>query len=195
MTGDVARALDDREFVVLNAIHLKRMADDAQLTQLTGLETEALVRLLADCATRELVLSMDAGHMLLPAGTEAVRDYYDRAYAPLRGNAEIAAWYAWFETLNTRFIGLVTQWQAHADDAHLFAALEAVDQLSTGIDALLAAIPRYGDYQQRFRAALDAIDDGDTDLLCNPRRDSAHDIWFEFHEDILSVLGRPRETT
>jgi len=193
--GDAATGLNEQEFIVLNAVHLKRMADDAQLAALTGLATETFVPLLTDCANRELVMSMDSGHMLLPAGTEAVRAHYDRIYGALRGDPDIDGWYARFETLNTRFIKLLTNWQENADDAALFAALEVVEQLCTALDPLLSAIPRYADYQRRFLAATDAIDDGDTDLLCNPRRDSAHNIWFEFHEDILSVLGRPRETT
>jgi hypothetical protein len=187
--------LDECEFKVLNAIHLKRLADGTQLAALTGLDTSALAPVLAAAAVREWVLSLEHGHMLLPAGTDAVRAYYDNCYAALRADATLDAWYARFEVLNTRFIALVTAWQQQSDEDALFKALEVVEQLTRELDRLLPHIPRYAEYQRRFTAALDAIDTGDTDLLCNPRRDSAHNIWFEFHEDILSVLGRPRDTT
>jgi len=187
--------LDETEFAVLNTIHLKRMANDAQIAELTGLAVDALQLLLAACAKREFVLSMDSGHMLLPAGTDAVRAYYDRSYAALRGEPDIDAWYRRFEALNTRFIALLTSWQENADEDTLFKALEVVEQLCGALESLTPAVGRYRDYQRRFRAAIDRIDEGDSDLLCNPRRDSAHNIWFEFPEDILGVLGRPRETT
>ena len=187
--------LSERDFAVLNAIHLKRLVDDAQLGLLTGFDQTEIAPLLERAAATDLVLTMDSGHMLLAAGTDAVRAHYDKAYAGLRCDAELDAWYTRFETLNHRFIGLLSSWQADADDDTLFKALDTVEQLNRALDVLLRRIPRYAGYQRRFAAAVEAIEDGDTDLLCNPRRDSAHNIWFEFHEDILSVLGRPRETT
>ena len=38
-----------------------------------------------------------------------------------------------------------------------------------------------------------AIDRGDREFVCGPTINSVHTVWFEFHEDILSVLGRPRD--
>src|SRR6478672_11898080 len=34
------------------------------------------------------------------------------------------------------------------------------------------------------------IDEGEKEFVCTPTIDSVHNIWFEFHEDILSVIGR-----
>ena len=92
------------------------------------------------------------------------------------------------------FIALVSSWQSANDEAALSTALDPVEQLCTALDELLDPIPRYANYQRRFRAALDAVDDGDVEALCNPRRDSAHNVWFEFHEDILGVLARQLES-
>ena len=55
-------------------------------------------------------------------------------------------------------------------------------------------IPRYGVYADRFATAIEKVDLGDRSFVTNPRADSIHNIWFEFHEDILAVVGRPRET-
>jgi hypothetical protein len=38
------------------------------------------------------------------------------------------------------------------------------------------------------------VDAGDASFVVTPTKDSVHNVWFEFHEDILSVLGRPRDT-
>jgi hypothetical protein len=42
---------------------------------------------------------------------------------------------------------------------------------------------------------MDLVDQGRREFVCKPTLDSVHNIWFEFHEDILAVLGRPRDTT
>ncbi len=188
--------LDAEVFNLLNAIHLKRMVSNAQLAALLGVDTAALVAPLAAAVDAGLIMTTSAGHLLLPEGTDAVQHYYREYYATLRHNPHFAPWYARFEILNTRFIALLTTWQRDsADDDALYKALETVEQLSDALATLCPLLPRYADYQRRFAAAINAIEDGDTDLLCNPRRDSAHNIWFEFHEDILGVLARPRDTT
>ena len=58
--------------------------------------------------------------------------------------------------------------------------------------ALVPLIPRYTGYVRRFSAAW-LVDRGQRDFVCSPTIDSVHNIWFEFHEDILAVLGRPRD--
>jgi hypothetical protein len=37
-----------------------------------------------------------------------------------------------------------------------------------------------------------AVDTGEHDLVASPMADSIHNIWFEFHEDLLRTLGRTR---
>ena len=184
------------EFALLNALHLKKLASTEQLASLLASEPASLRIALERAAASGLVLSMPSGHMLLPEGSAAVQCYYRETYAVLRGNAAVAAWYTRFEVLNTRFIARLSAWQqASGDQRSLDKALETVDELCAALTALLPLLPRYADYRRRFVTALDRIEAGDLDMLCNPRRDSAHNIWFEFHEDILCVLGRPRDTT
>ena len=192
----VGTLLDAETFAVLNAIHLKRMASSAQLASLLDRDESTIDACCARAAQVGYVMTTTAGHLLLPEGTEAVQAHYREHYAEVRRDARMAPWYARFETLNTRFIAQLSAWQRdNADENALYKALETVEQLSTALAALCPLVPRYADYQRRFSVAIDAIEGGDTDLLCNPRRDSAHNIWFEFHEDILGVLARPRDTT
>ena len=189
-------ALDAEQFTLLNCIHLKRLATSEQLVVLLNIAQPHLLATLEEAETQGLLMSTSAGHMLLPEGTDAVRHYYRERYGALRAEPALSQWYTRFEVLNTRFIALLTTWQRDtSDEQALDRALTVVEQLSDALAAITSLIPRYADYQRRFAAAVDGIEGGDQDLLCNPRRDSAHNIWFEFHEDILSVLGRPRDTT
>ena len=192
----VGMMLDAETFAVLNAIHLKRMASSAQLASLLDMDASKIDACCAAAVEAGHVMTASAGHLLLPDGTEAVQAHYREHYAMVRQDARMAPWYARFETLNSRFIAELTAWQRdNGDENALYKALETVEQLSAALSALCPLVPRYADYQRRFAQAIDAIEGGDTDLLCNPRRDSAHNIWFEFHEDILGVLARPRDTT
>ena len=194
-TSSVA-ALDAEQFALLNCIHLKRLATSEQLSVLLNIAQPKVLVALEDAEAQGLLMSTSAGHMLLPEGTDAVQGYYRECYGSLRTDAVLSQWYTRFEVLNTRFIALLTAWQRDtSDEQALDKALAVVEQLSDALTSVTTLIPRYADYQRRFLAAVDGIEGGDQDLLCNPRRDSAHNIWFEFHEDILSVLGRPRETT
>lgn len=188
--------LDDASFALLNAVHLKRMVGEADLAALLGTTTADIAARLAPFVEGGLAMALSAGVMLMPEGTAAVHAHYNARYAGLRQQPSLVDWYARFETLNTRFIAALTRWQQQGqDDDTLFRALEIVEALVKALDALTPLVPRYADYQRRFNAAIDAIEQGDTDLLVNPRRDSAHNVWFEFHEDVLCVLGRPRDTT
>jgi hypothetical protein len=191
-----ATGLDDASFGLLNAVHLKRMVGEADLAALLGTTQEDIAARLAPWVESGHVMALSAGVMLMPEGTAAVHAHYHARYASLRGQPSLGDWYTRFETLNTRFIAALTRWQQQGqDDDTLFRALEIVEALVKALDALTPLVPRYADYQRRFNAAIDAIEQGDADLLVNPRRDSAHNIWFEFHEDVLCVLGRPRDTT
>ena len=60
--------------------------------------------------------------------------------------------------------------------------------------AQASRLPRYRHYADRFRRSLDRVDSGQVEYVTSPTVDSLHNIWFEFHEDILALLGRPRET-
>ena len=48
-------------------------------------------------------------------------------------------------------------------------------------------------YGERFEVAMRGADSGQRDLISSPMHDSVHNIWFEFHEDLLRTLGRERK--
>ena len=40
---------------------------------------------------------------------------------------------------------------------------------------------------------MEGIDAGRHELVSSPMVDSVHNVWFEFHEDLLRTLGRARK--
>lgn len=188
--------LSDNEFAALNAIYLKKMATAATISEMTSLPTDEVGAQLAQAQQKEQVIALPDGAMLLPGGTQAVLDYYDRKYADMRVEPQTVQWYEAFETLNSRFIGAVTDWQRSDGDERVERKLlQCAERLAKDIGALVPHVPRYAEYVRRFEHSMDRVDQGQRDYVCKPTIDSVHNIWFEFHEDILAVLGRPRDTT
>jgi hypothetical protein len=188
--------LSDTHFVVLNAVYLKKMADAAAIAEITGQPIDGVAASLDGAAQAGWLLQMPSGVMLMPEGTEQVLAYYHATYADARADPVLAKWYEAFETTNTRFIGLVTEWQQTEGDERVERRLlQTAEKLTRDIGALVPKIPRYTGYVRRFERSMDLVDQGQRDYVCKPTIDSVHNIWFEFHEDVLAVLGRPRDTT
>jgi hypothetical protein len=186
----------EAEFAVLNAVYLKKLASVTELAELTETPVAAVDALVVALSDRDLVMATAAGTLLSEAGRAAVVDYYADTYGSARTDQAVIEWYERFESLNSRFIALVTDWQRSGGDAAVQERLiKVVERLVSSLDDLIVRIPRYDSYGRRFNLAIARVDAGDADLVANPRRDSLHNIWFELHEDILAVLGRPRDTT
>lgn len=184
---------DDATFLVLNAVHLKRMASAEEAAALTGTDAGEAARILADAVGGGTAMEIDGRFMLMPEGTQAVLAGYAARYAAQRADPAVQAWYERFETLNAQFIQQVSEWQAGGEERAQGRLMRSVERLARAIEELVPTIPRYGAYVRRFNDGLALIDQGRTDYIAKPTLDSVHNVWFEFHEDILSVLGRPRE--
>ena len=184
---------DDATFLVLNAVHLKRMASADEAAALTGTDPAEAARILAQAASSGTALEVEGRFMLMPDGTQAVLAGYAARYSAQRADPAVQAWYERFETLNAQFIQQVSEWQAGGEERAQGRLMRSVERLARAIGELVPAIPRYAAYVRRFDAGLALIDQGKTDYIARPTVDSVHNVWFEFHEDILSVLGRPRE--
>jgi hypothetical protein len=188
--------LSDTDFVILNAIYLKKMAAADTIADVTALPPQAVSECLAAAAQAGWILAMPGGAMLLDGGIEEVLATYRDAYAGVRADPAVVTWYEHFETINARFIALVSEWQQTEGDERVERRLlQTAERLTRNIGQLLPQIPRYGNYVRRLQRSMDLVDQGQRDHVCKPTIDSVHNIWFEFHEDILAVLGRPRDTT
>jgi hypothetical protein len=185
--------LADDLFVLLNTIHLKRMATHDVLTELVGGDAASCAALVARAREAGYLLEVGGSLMLEAAGTEAVLAHYREAHASLASDPAVIAWYDRFEALNAQFIKYVSEWQRGEDAPKaLERVARAVERQIAGLGEL-SQVPRYAHYVRRFERALAAVDGGEVQFVASPLVDSVHNVWFEFHEDILTALGRPRK--
>jgi hypothetical protein len=186
--------LNDTQFLVLMAAHLNKMAGPDAIAAATEIDRTTVDEVLDQASAAGLGMSAGAQYMIFPDGSQAVLDFCNRTYAHLR-TEELSAWYERFEMMNTQFIKLVTEWQTTSGDKDVEGKiLKVVERLIRSIEKLVPDIPRYSHYVRRFTAGIGHVDAGDASYVVTPTKDSIHNVWFEFHEDILSVLGRPRDT-
>ena len=113
-----------------------------------------------------------------------------------------------FHAVNGAFKELVTAWQMrfvdgtevvndHTDEAY---DADVITRLRDGIHPRILAIveqvagaePRLARYTERLTAALEALRQGDAQMMANPLRDSYHTVWFELHEELIRLCGRDR---
>jgi hypothetical protein len=112
--------------------------------------------------------------------------------------------YQRFLVLNQEVIRVCNDWQVrpggapndHRDPAYDWAVVDRLIAIDDRVGPILrtaaSAVPRFGDYRSRLRAARTRIEDGDAAWLTSPRIDSYHTVWMQLHEDLLLALGRDR---
>src|ERR1700712_4377347 len=199
--------MEKPDYDVLNVLALKKMAGAPAVAAVTGLpEADVEARLKKLSGTGLVVV---AGGAALPTdeAVPALDATAAEIYAPVRADDEVLGLVERFETTNTQFLTTMSSWQQvdvggrkvtndHSDaeyDEKVISRLEKlVGRLEPLVEALAKHDARFSTYSTRFATALTAIDTGDHDLVSSPTRDSVHNIWFEFHEDLLRTLGRER---
>jgi hypothetical protein len=191
--------IDEASFLILNALYLRKIADRDVLAECSGCAAADVDSILDVSAATGLVLGLGSQYVLTDEGRQAVLDYYAATYEDVRADPEIQDWYVKFETVNDRFLQLVSAWQTSGDRAdgqdRVYDRLaRTVERQVTALEQVADRLPRYRHYADRFRRSLDRVDSGRVEYVTSPTVDSLHNIWFEFHEDILALLGRPRET-
>jgi len=189
--------LPEEQFLLLNALWLRKMATRGTMEENAGLSSAAAESCLRSATELELVREMGDYYVLTEPGRRAVLDHYDGEYAGLRSEPEFLEWYERFEGYNARFLNLMSTWQTETDEAKERTYSRLARVVERHVEALGVAagwIPRYSHYATRFERSLEYVDSGRPDYVSNPMVDSLHNTWFEFHEDLLAVLGRPRES-
>ena len=191
-----AMQLTDETFATLNSLYLRKMADLTMIADCSGLDPVVAGAAMRELTESALVIDLGGQFVVTDDGRRAVLDYYDRVYADLRALPAVVEWYETFENnRNGRFLELVSSWQqSDGDERIVDRILKLVERHIRALDEATAWMTRYAVYATRFRKGLDRIESGQMDWLTSPLVDSVHNTWFEFHEDILAVLGRPRET-
>ena len=143
---------------------------------------------------------------LTPDALASVDELFRRDAARLRTVVEAVM--DDFHAVNGAFKALVTSWQMrvvdgtevvndHTDEAYdsgVVARLrdEMHPRVLAVIEEVARAEPRLARYGDRLAAALEAVQQGDTQMMAHPLRDSYHTVWFELHEELIRLCGRDR---
>jgi len=188
--------LPDESYAVLNGVYLRKMVTIDVLHDITAMPADEIRSVLDDLATQGLAADVGGGNWMLeqPDGVRAAIAAYDERYSDLRTSQDVLTWYERFEVLNAQFLTTLSAWQTSgSDDAALDKVLRLVDRQIKALTSFVGFVPRYQRYVDRFEAATEKVEAGHTEWVTSLTLDSVHNVWFELHEDILTVLGRPRD--
>jgi hypothetical protein len=187
--------VDAGSFDVLNAIYLRKMATADHLELVTELPANTIQAIISREIAEGAVHELGGSYMLRENGIAKVLGFYRETYSSLREQAEVMRWYEKFEAnLNQQFIRAISDWQMNDRDERAQAAMtKLVERMIRSLQTLSGSVPRYQKYLNRFGRAMALLDQGNSEFACSPMVDSIHNVWFEFHEDILAVVGRPRD--
>ncbi|QIS13863.1 transcriptional regulator [Nocardia arthritidis] len=208
----MTRTTSSPELLVLHAVRLIGMADDATIAEHTGLDPDEVSELLGDYQAYGWVTRAEfagtGGWALTDRGraedTRRLVEELDKAGARTR----LEAAHREFDAPNARLLRACTDWQLrpgaggrlaandHSDpdwDAHVLDELSAVADYSKQLIAKLSGeLARFAGYDRRFGAALERARAGDERWVAGIGIDSCHVVWMQLHEDLLSTLGISR---
>jgi hypothetical protein len=190
------------ELAVLRALRLKGRATAEELTETTGVAAGTVASLTEELVTSGGAKEMRGALVLLPPARErleqllaAERDGVDQA--------AVRASYEEFSDVNTEFKALANDWQTrgeeingHTDPSYDRAVLDRLPDIHARVSPLIDSVaiqaPRLGRYGDRLATALTRVQAGEHEWLLKPLIDSYHTVWFELHEELISLAGLTR---
>ena len=209
VNDDAVSSGSDPGFQVLHRLRILGSAQPDRLAEATGLSQETVGPLL-DGLRRESLAQRREGRVtgwsLTPAGREEHAGSLAAGAPSIESGAALDAGYRRFLPLDREFKAICTAWQLrdagtlmandHTDRVYDGRVLARLRRLHSELQPLLAEITRsltrFGAYSGRFSTAFRRVVEGETDALTRPLTGSYHDVWMEFHEDLLLTLGRER---
>jgi hypothetical protein len=116
----------------------------------------------------------------------------------------LSAAYEEFDAHNTHLKEIVSAWQLrdgspndHSDKEYDAGVLTGLGDLHAAflplVERIIVLAPRLSPYATRFTHALERVNAGDHTFVARPITDSYHTVWFEFHEELIGLLGLSRE--
>ena len=204
----MVETLEPTQYAVLNVVALKKMATPTAIVEASGLTEPEVVQLLAHLADENLVT--DLGGNVLPTddAVPTLDAAASRLYERVRSDDDVQAAAERFARVNSAFLDAMSAWQLvplgdrtvtndHSDAAYDEKVITRIDRLVRRLDPVIETLarhdPRFARYGARLEAALARIDQQEIDFVSSPAVDSVHNVWFEFHEDLLRTLGHERE--
>ena len=186
--------------------------DDATLRATFRLLHEVRLRGVVKLEETEIVASLvDDGFVVRSARgiritTEGrvVHTTWARLPAGEEGEQVARRAYERFLPLNRELLRVCSDWQVrpggvpndHRDAHYDWSVVDRVHALDERVAPVVShlgrAVERFAAYRPRLRAALERVDEGETDWLTSPRLDSYHTVWMQLHEDLLLAIGGNR---
>lgn len=190
------------EFAILQAARLKGRLSPQLAADSCGIDAEAAETALAELRAAGY-LKGDPNARLTPEGRARLSELVTAERSEIDQSA-LTSLYEEFDQHNTALKQIVSDWQInggapndHTDLSYDAGVLDRLAELDTGFQPLVARIaqvaPRLARYAERFGNAIHQIRSGDTSYVARPISDSYHTVWFEFHEELIGLLGRTRE--
>lgn len=190
------------ELQVLQAVRLKGRASADALASGLDLSADAVRSELAGLREQGLV-DGDATVRITPDGRVRLQQVLADERAELDAGA-LATAYADFEPYNTQLKEIVSAWQLTPDGTpndHQDASYDeqVIERLTTLhgqfrplVQRVVGVAPRLAPYPGRFGHAIERVCDGEHSYVARPIMDSYHTVWFEFHEELIGLIGRSR---
>jgi hypothetical protein len=191
------------ELAVLRALRLKGRAGVEELAGATGLDTGDVSGVVDGLVSSGDAREVGGAYMLLPPGRERQTELLAQERDGVDTDA-VAAVYDDFTPVNGDFKQLASDWQLrdgepndHSDSAYDQEVLDRLPGIHERVSPVVARVaelvPRLAPYGSRLQDALDRVRAGDQTWLLRPLIDSYHTVWFELHEELISLAGLSRE--
>jgi len=192
------------ELALLRLVGLKGRAGADIVADSLSLPPEVVVASYAPLCERGLCSNANGSLRLTPAGRErlAVLLADERAHAD---PAAVVALYEDFCVFDAELKQIMTAWQLrrdgmandHSDSDYDRAVLDRLLGLHRRAGALMQRLaqvsPRLEAYRERLARAAARIAAGDRSYVAKIMADSYHTVWFELHEELISLAGLTRE--
>jgi len=199
--------LHNERYDVLNTLALKKMATAETIADASGLSADQVRNTLQSLAADGLAVTVGDQALPTDVALPALVASAAQRYRDLREDPAVLDMAGKFEVVNGKFLVAISSWQQvevggrkiandHEDSEYDSKVLARMDKLVSRLQQLIEVLtvrdPRFEYYVRRFSRATERIDEGHVDYVSSPTLDSVHNVWFEFHEDLLRTLGRAR---
>lgn len=184
------------------------MATLAQAAEATGHDEAALVPVAVGLVDHGYIVTAAGSYLPTDTAVPALEAEAAQRYAAARTDTAVQDAADQFESINTGFLQSMSAWQLakvggtsvpndHTDADYDEKVITRIERLVERLEPILAVFEehdrRFAAYSKRFAAALDQVTRGKIDYVSLPTLDSVHNVWFEYHEDLLRTLGRERK--
>ncbi len=200
--------LDKELYDALNVVALKKMASASVVADTIGWEVSRAERSMRVLAERNLIAVVDDAALPTDEAVPTLESAAAEHYARLRQDPAVLQIADRFEEINARFLTAMSAWQQvevggrktsndHTDAEYDAKVIARIERLVARLRDLLVVLAerdaRFDGYARRLEQALGHVDAGNVAYISSPTIDSVHNVWFEFHEDLLRTLGRARK--